>query len=196
VVIVPRHSSHTSPCQPLLRGFTERSEFCAYHPTAAAPGADPQFREHHKPKAPGGAGDPCPGTCRASKRGRAGSLGRTAHVAIGSQAGARAMGDYGPRPALSTAAVPGRPHADHHNGSGGGADSEAAPRRNIDQSARARAPVAASDRERAGQVDHRSGGAGWGDSRLGLPAPAADLRGARHRGGHPRRAAAEGAEAG
>ncbi len=52
------------------------------------------------------------------------------------------------------------------------------------------------DRERSGEVDHRPCGAGGRHGRLRLPAPAAHLPGAGHRGGDPRRAAAEGAEAG
>ena len=52
------------------------------------------------------------------------------------------------------------------------------------------------DRERAGEVDHRPCGAGGRHRRLRLPAPAAHLPGAGHRRGDPRRAAAEGAEAG
>ena len=52
------------------------------------------------------------------------------------------------------------------------------------------------NRERAGEVDHRPCGAGGRHGRLRLPAPAAHLPGARHCGGDPGRAAAEGAEAG
>ena len=46
------------------------------------------------------------------------------------------------------------------------------------------------------EVDHRPCGAGGRHGRLRLPAPAAHLPGAGHRRGDPRRAAAEGAEAG
>ena len=64
------------------------------------------------------------------------------------------------------------------------------------EGARARAPLAAANRERSGQVDHRPCGAGGRHGRLRVPAAPAHLPGAGHRGGDPGRAAAEGARAG
>ena len=91
--------------------------------------------------------------------------------------------------------APRRRQADHGTRRGGGADAEAAPRRDAGQGARPRAPLAAQNRERSGQVHHRPCGAGRRDRRLHLPAPAAHLPGAGHCGSDPRRAAAEEAEA-
>ena len=109
---------------------------------------------------------------------------------------AASRGRHSDHPHPDPAAASGRPEADHDAGGRGGAGTEAAPRRDADQGARPRAPLAAEDRERAGEVDHRPCGAGGRHGRLRLPAPAAHLPGAGHRGGDPRRAAAEGAEAG
>ena len=75
-----------------------------------------------------------------------------------------------------------------------GAEAEA--RRDADQGARARPPLAAEDRERSGQVDHRPCGAGGRDGRLRLPPSAAHLPGAGHCGSDPGQAAAEGAQVG
>jgi hypothetical protein len=57
-------------------------------------------------------------------------------------------------------------------------------------------PMATADRERSGEVDHRPRSTGGSHGRVCLPAPAAHLPGAGHSQGDPRRAAAEGAEAG
>jgi hypothetical protein len=59
----------------------------------------------------------------------------------------------------------------------------------------ARASLAAQNRERSGELDHRPRGAGERHGRLHLPAPAAHLPRARHCGSDPGRAAAEGVEA-
>jgi hypothetical protein len=60
----------------------------------------------------------------------------------------RSRPDY-PHP--DPAAAPRRPKADHDAGGRGGAGTEAAPRRQIDQGARPRAPLAADNRERSGE---------------------------------------------
>jgi hypothetical protein len=70
------------------------------------------------------------------------------------------------------------------------------PRRDAGQGARARAPVAAQNRERPREVHHRLGGARGRYGRLRLPASAAHLPCAGHRRGDAGRAAAEGAEVG
>jgi hypothetical protein len=69
------------------------------------------------------------------------------------------------------------------------------PRRDPDQDAGSSASLAAQNREESGEVDHRPCGAGGRHGRLRLPAPAAHLPGAGHRGSDPRWTAAEGVEA-
>src|SRR5919106_2218351 len=102
---------------------------------------------------------------------------------------------YPDHPYPDPAAAPRWSKADHDAGGRGSAGTEAEPRRDAGQGARARAPLAAADRERAGEVDHRPRGARGRHGRLCLSAPAAHLPRARHRGSDPGRPAAEGAEA-
>jgi hypothetical protein len=70
------------------------------------------------------------------------------------------------------------------------------PRPDPDQGAGSRASLAAGDRQRSGEVDHRPCRAGGHHGRLRLLASPADLLGARYCGSDPGWAAAEGAEVG
>ena len=92
------------------------------------------------------------------------------------RAGSRGRHPDHPHP--DPAAASGRPQADHDTGGVGGADAEAAPRRDPDQGAGPSASLAAQNRERAVEVDDRFGGAGARDGRLCLPAAPAHLPGA------------------
>jgi hypothetical protein len=100
-----------------------------------------------------------------------------------------------PDPPGSPPAAPWRSEADHDAGGRGSTGTEAEPRGDAGQGARPCAPMAAEDRERPREVDHRPRRAGGSDHGLRLPPAPVDLPRAGHRGGHPRRAAAEGAEA-
>ena len=71
-----------------------------------------------------------------------------------------------PEVEMLTAGASGWREVDRDTRGVGGADAEAAPRRHIDQGARARAPLKAADRDRAGQVHHRLSRAGGCHRRL------------------------------
>jgi hypothetical protein len=117
------------------------------------------------------------------------------HVAVVEGPSARARGRDPDDPHPDTAAAPRWPEADHDTGGVGDADAEAAPRPDPDQGARPCAPLAADDRERESEIDHRSRRARGRDGRVCLPVAPAHMLGAGHRRGDPGRAAAEGAQA-
>jgi DNA invertase Pin-like site-specific DNA recombinase len=105
-------------------------------------------------------------------------------------------GRHSDHPHPDAAAASGWPEADHDAGGRGSTGTEAEPRRDAGQGAGSSASLAAQNRERSGEIDHRPCGARVRHGRLCLPAAPAHLPGARHCGSDPGRTAAEGAEAG